>query len=280
LHKKIEKLEALLCRNNALAIAFSGGVDSVFLAAMAKKILGDKLVLLTLASDFQSKQDTAYAIHMAAELGLPHEIINFDPWMDEALLKNNKNRCYICKQKGFLLLRMAADHRGIATLAHGVNQDDLSDYRPGLQATHELGIISPLLAAGLTKEEIRKASREMGLKTWDMPSQSCIATRIPYGEKITKLKLQQINNAEVALKQFGFTGVRVRYHGDLARIESISEDIEKISSLAYRKKIAEALHAVGFKFISLDLEGYASGSMNRVLNSPVIRDLGENKLPT
>ncbi len=267
MRKKIEKLEALLCRNNALAIAFSGGVDSVFLAAMAKKILGDKVVLLTLASDFQSKQDTAHAIHMAAELGLTHEIINFDPWINEELLKNNKNRCYLCKQKGFLLLRMGADHRSIPTLAHGVNQDDLSDYRPGLQATHELGIISPLLDAGLTKEEIRMASREMGLKTWDMSSQSCLATRIPYGEKLTKLKLQQINNAEMVLEQFGFAGVRVRYHGDLARIESNLEDIEKISSLAYRKKIVEALHAVGFKFVSLDLEGYTSGSMNRVLRT-------------
>ncbi|MFK5953423.1 MAG: ATP-dependent sacrificial sulfur transferase LarE [Desulfobacterium sp.] len=266
MRKKNEKLEALLCRNNALAIAFSGGVDSVFLAAMAKKILGDKVVLLTLVSDFQSKQDTDHAIHMAVELGLSHELINFDPWMDEALVQNDKDRCYLCKQRGFLLLRMAADRRGISALAHGVNKDDLSDYRPGLQATHELGIISPLLDAGLTKEEIRMASREMELKTWNMPSQSCLATRVPYGEKLTKLKLQQINNAEVALEQFGFAGVRVRYHGDLARIESNAEDIEKISSLAYRKKIAEALHAVGFKFISLDLEGYASGSMNRVLN--------------
>ncbi len=266
MHKKIEKLEALLCRNNALAIAFSGGVDSVFLAAMAKKILGNKVVLLTLASDFQSKQDTDHAIHMAIELGLTHEVINFDPWMDEALVKNDKNRCYLCKQKGFLLLRIAADHRNIPTLAHGVNQDDLSDYRPGLQATHELGIISPLLDAGLTKEEIRMASRKIGLKTWDMPSQSCLATRIPYGEKLTKLKLQQINNAEVALEQLGFMGVRVRYHGDLARIESNFKDIEKISSLAYRKKITEALHVIGFKFVSLDLEGYTSGSMNRVLN--------------
>jgi uncharacterized protein len=264
--KKIEKIEALLCRNNALAIAFSGGVDSVFLAAMAKKELGDKVVLLTLASDFQSKQDTDHAIHMAAELGLEHEIINFDPWVDEELLKNKKNRCYICKQKGFSLLRMAADQRGIPALAHGVNQDDLSDYRPGLQATHELGIISPLLDAGLTKEEIRMASREMGLETWDMPSQSCLATRIPYGEKLTRVKLQQINDAEAALQQLGFTGVRVRYHGDLARIECKLEDIEKISSSAYRKKITEALHAVGFKFISVDLEGYASGSMNRVFN--------------
>lgn len=266
MRKKIEKLEALLCKNNALAIAFSGGVDSVYLAAMAKKILGDTVVLLTLVSDFQSKQDSDHAMRMAIELCLNHEVINFDPWVDDALVKNDKNRCYLCKQKGFSLLRMAADNRGICALAHGVNKDDLSDYRPGLQATHELGIISPLLDAGLTKQEIRMASREMGLKTWDMPSQSCLATRIPYGEKLTKLKLQQINTAEVALEQFGFAGVRVRYHGDLARIECNFKDIEKISSLAYRKKITEALHAVGFKFISLDLEGYASGSMNRVLS--------------
>ena len=265
MREKIKKLESLLCRNNTLAIAFSGGVDSVFLAAMAKKTLGDKVVLLTLVSDFQAKQDTDHAIYMAIELGLTHEVINFDPWMDAALVKNDKNRCYICKQKGFSLLRKATDHRGICALAHGVNKDDLSDYRPGLQATRELGIISPLLDAGLTKEEIRLASREMGLKTWDMPSQSCLATRVPYGEKLTKLKLQQINNAEVALEQFGFAGVRVRYHGDLARIECNSKDIEKISSLAYRKKITDALHAAGFKFISLDLEGYASGSMNRLL---------------
>ena len=266
MHKKIEKVEALLCRNNALAIAFSGGVDSVFLAAMAKKKLGKKVVLLTLVSDFQSKQDTDHAIHMANELGLSQEMINFDPWAEEELLKNKENRCYICKQKGFLLLRMAADYRGIPALAHGVNQDDLSDYRPGLQATHELGILSPLVDAGLTKEEIRMASRDMGLETWNMPSQSCLATRIPYGEKLTRIKLQQIDDAEAALQQFGFAGVRVRYHGHLARIECKSEDIERISSSAYREKITGALQAVGFKFISVDLEGYASGSMNRLLN--------------
>lgn len=251
-----------------MAIAFSGGVDSVLLAAMAKKFSGaEKVLLLTLVSDFQSKQATAHAMQMAIELGLTHEIITFDPWLDKGLVKNDKNRCYRCKQKSFSLLRMAADNRGIPVLAHGVNKDDLSDYRPGLQATHELGIIAPLLDAGLTKEEIRMVSRDMGLKTWDMPSQSCLATRIPYGDRLTKLKLQQINEAEMALEQFGFAGVRVRYHGDLARIECNWKEIEKIASSAYRKKIAEALHAIGFKFVSLDLEGYASGRMNRVLKN-------------
>lgn len=266
MRKKIEKIKTLICRNNLLAIAFSGGVDSVFLAAMAKKILGDKVVLLTLVSDFQSKQDTNHAIHMAVELGLSHELINFDPWMDEALVKNDKDRCYLCKQRGFLLLRMAADRRGISALAHGVNKDDLSDYRPGLQATHELGILSPLLDAGLTKAEIRMASKDMGLKTWNMPSQSCLATRIPYGKRLTKENLQQINKAEAVLQQLGFKEFRVRHHGDLARIECKAQDIETISSSAYRKKITGALYTLGFKFVSLDLEGYASGSMNRVLN--------------
>ncbi len=264
--KKVEKLCAMIEEYNTLAIAFSGGVDSVFLAAMAKKILKNNVILLTLESDLQACEDTHHAIYMAEEIGLPHEIIHMDPWANKALIKNDKDRCYHCKQKGFALLRTAADQRGILILAHGVNLDDLSDYRPGLQATQELGVLAPLADAGLTKKEIREASKKMGLSTWNMPSQSCLATRIPYGELLTREKLQQINDAETILQQFGFEGVRVRCHGPLARIECKPEEIEKISSFPFRKKITAAFKVVGFKFVSVDLEGYAGGKMNRILN--------------
>ena len=256
----------MIARYKNLAVAFSGGVDSVFLAAIAKKVLNNGVVLLTLDSELQSRQDTHHAIYMAGETGLTHEIIHMDPWASDAIIKNEKDRCYHCKRKGFSLLRAAADQRGIPALAHGVNLNDLSDYRPGLQAAHELGILAPLADAGLTKEEIREASKKMGLSTWNMPSQSCLATRIPYGEPLTRQKLKQINDAETILQQFGFEGVRVRCHGSLARIECKPKEIEKISSLPLRKKITAALKTVGFKFISVDLEGYAGGKMNRVLN--------------
>ncbi|SMC68781.1 uncharacterized protein SAMN02746065_10737 [Desulfocicer vacuolatum DSM 3385] len=265
MRKKIEELKTLLKIKTPLAIAFSGGVDSVFLAAMAKKNMGSKILLLTLVSEFQAKQDTDNAIRMAEKLGLPHEIIHFNPWEDQSLIQNNENRCYLCKKLGFSLLRMAAENRGFTALAHGVNQDDLSDYRPGLTATGELGILSPLVDAGLTKAEIRTVSREMGLETWNMPSQSCLATRIPYGEQLTRKKIQQISDAEAELQQLGFEKIRVRCHGDMARIECDSKDIETLSSSLYRKKITKAFYALGFKFVSLDLDGYASGNMNRGL---------------
>ncbi len=263
--KKIQQLGILIGGYQGIAIAFSGGVDSAFLAAMAKKYMKGNVVLLTLDSDFQSDKDTEHAIYMAGKIGLPHEIISFDPWSDKALVKNEKNRCYICKNKGFALLCAAADRWGISTLAHGVNTDDMSDYRPGLKAAQEQEIVSPLVDAGMSKVEIRQASREMGLETWNMPSQSCLATRIPYGECLTREKIMQIKHAEDYLQLLGFEGVRVRHHGPLARIECKAEDIEKISSPAFRSKISKALQAHGFKFVSLDLEGYASGRMNRML---------------
>ncbi|GAB6144132.1 ATP-dependent sacrificial sulfur transferase LarE [Desulfocicer niacini] len=263
--KKIQQLGTLIGGYQGIAIAFSGGVDSAFLAAMAKKNMKYNVVLLTLDSDFQSDGDTEHAIYMAGKIGLPHEIIPFDPWTDKALVKNEKNRCYICKNKGFALLRAAADRRGIVTLAHGVNTDDLSDYRPGLKAAHEQGIVSPLVDVGMSKEEIRQASREIGLETWNMPSQSCLATRIPYGEYLTMEKIMQIKHAEDHLQLLGFEGVRVRHHGLLARIECKTQDIEKISSPSFRSKITKALQVQGFKFVSVDLEGYTSGRMNRML---------------
>lgn len=265
MQKKIQQLVTLIKKYQSLAIAFSGGVDSAFLAAMAKINLKDKVVLFTLNSCFQADRDTKNAVYMADKIGLAHEIIPFDPWADEALVQNKKNRCYLCKDKGFSLLRAAADKYGILTLAHGANVDDLSDYRPGLKAAQEHGIVSPLVEAGLTKKDIRQASRDLGLETWNMPSQSCLATRIPYGESLSREKIKQIKHAEEALQGLGFDGVRVRYHGPLARIECQRQDIEKISSILFRKKIIQALQSLGFKFVSVDLEGYAVGRMNRIL---------------
>lgn len=262
---KKKKLEKLLTQYQRIAIAFSGGVDSMFLAAVAAGIKGKKVVLLTLATEFQAQKDNLHAEKMACLLSLPHEMISSKLLVHDLLAQNGKDRCYHCKLMGFSLLRDRALQLGFPVLFHGVNLDDLGDYRPGLKATAELGVVAPLVEAGLTKAEIRQASKEMGLQTWDMPSQSCLAARVPYGESLTRGKLEQVEQAEGVLHELGFPGVRVRHHGLTARIECDPAQIATLASLPLRQEIVGALRDLGFHYISLDLEGYATGSMNKSL---------------
>lgn len=261
--EKKKKLETLLNQYQRVAIAFSGGVDSMFLAAVAAEIKRKQVVLLTLATEFQARKDNSHAEEMARLLSLPHEFISLKLLDHDRLVQNGRDRCYHCKMMGFSLLRERALHLGFPVLAHGVNLDDLGDYRPGLKAAGELGVVAPLLEVGLTKMEIRQASKVMGLKTWNMPSQSCLAARVPYGELLTREKLKQIERAEGMLYDLGFPGVRVRHHGMTARIECDPAHIDTLAALPLRQKIVGALRDFGFHYVSLDLEGYVSGSMNK-----------------
>ena len=244
-------------------MAFSGGVDSTFLLAVAHKVLGNRLLAVTAYSPVQPESEKRAAIGLAKQMGVHHRVIQSQEMTLPVFIRNPTDRCYHCKIQLFgLLLKMAKDE-GIQCVAHGANLDDLKDYRPGLKAAKELKIRAPLMDAGLTKADIRELSREMGLETWDKPAMACLASRIPYNTTLTIEKLAMVERAEQVLHQLGFRHCRVRHHGDLARIEVLPGDFSEILREEVSANIISQLQALGFDHISLDLEGYTQGSMNR-----------------
>ncbi len=266
LQDKSRRLKAILRRSRPLAVAFSGGVDSTFLVAAAVEVLGDEVTAFTVHAPIHSRREVGQAAETAVRLGVRHVVIPFDGMDDPGFAANRPDRCYICKRIlfGEILRRTAA--LGLSHLAHGVNLDDLGDYRPGLKAAEEMGVLAPLVEAGLTKADIRELSRAMGLPTWDKPSMACLASRIPYGRPITAAVLQMVETAEEALQDLGFTGCRVRHHGDVARIEVPARDVERLAREETRQAVVARLRAIGFTHVALDLEGYTQGSLNRALN--------------
>jgi uncharacterized protein len=260
--EKILKLKARLKKLKTAAVAFSGGVDSAFLLAVAARSGLERLMAVTVDSAFVTREEIQRARQTAADLGVMHQLLAVDILGHEQVAANSPERCYHCKTVVFSLIRKAADQAGISHVLHGVNTDDLSDYRPGLRAAEDLGFLAPLLKAGFSKHQIRTCSRQMGLTIWNLPSQSCLATRIPFLDTITRQALCRIEEAEQFIRSLGFAHVRVRCHGELARIETDAASIEAMA--AHRKQISSALKGVGFRFVSLDLEGYQTGNMNRV----------------
>jgi len=256
------KLYEILKNRKTFAIAFSGGVDSTFLAASARHICGNHVVALTAVSKFLPKDELKIALDIIKTIGIKHFVVEVDVMGDSEIVLNSRERCYFCKKKLFGALKSEAHKLGFDSLAHGANMDDLKDYRPGLKAAEEMEIFSPLVEAQLTKNSIRLASREMGLATWSMASQSCLATRIPYGDIITIEKLMRIEACEHFLTHLGFQGVRVRCHSDMARIECPANLIAQMAQHGIREKITAFFTDHGFKFVSLDLVGYLSGNMN------------------
>jgi uncharacterized protein len=249
-----------------IMIAFSGGVDSAFLVKVAGDVLGKNVIAVTAKSATFPERELHEAVQFCRQEEINHLIIESEELDDPEFGKNPFNRCYLCKKQLFgKILSIAADY-GMESVVEGSNVDDLSDYRPGRQALEELGIQSPLLQAGLTKEEIRLLSREHGLTTWDKPSFACLSSRIPYGEEINKKKLQMIDLAEQFLLDLGFRQVRVRYHGDIARIEVLPQENNLIIRQDIAQKIYKKFTDIGFAYTALDLKGYRSGSMNEKIN--------------
>lgn len=263
LQQKYNKLLNNLRSAGSLAVAFSGGVDSAFLVYAAHEALKDKLLAITAVTQSYPCHEAADAAKILSQYGVRHVQITLDQLAVPGFCENGAERCYYCKYALFSKIKEAAQKQGISLVADGANTDDENDYRPGMRATAELGILSPLRSAGFSKQDIREASKELGIFTWNKPSYACLASRIPYGEVITAEKLAMVERAEQALLDMGFKEMRVRCHGKLARIEVAESDFEKAA--AHRKEIAAAVKNAGFLYAALDLEGFRSGSLNIAL---------------
>ena len=266
LHAKKHKLEEYMKELGSIAVAFSSGVDSTFLLKVAKDVLNDKAIAVTARSHSFPKRELDEATAFCEKEGIRQFVIDSEELSIEGFSSNPKNRCYLCKHELFTKIKDVAAENGIEYVAEGSNIDDNGDYRPGLKAVEELGIKSPLRYAGLTKADIRKLSKEMGLTTWDKPSFACLASRFVYGETIDEKKLGMVDSAEQLLLDLGFKQVRVRIHGNIARIEVMPEEIGKLTEEKVRNEVYKTLKDIGFDYVTMDLAGYRTGSMNETLS--------------
>lgn len=268
-HEKLEILKSNIKNMNKLIIAFSGGVDSTFLLNVASDVLKDNVIAVTARSSTYPEREYKAAADFIKTLGTKHIVIISEELDIEGFSKNPVNRCYYCKRELFSKIRKLAEQHSINYIADGSNIDDLGDYRPGLKALNELGIISPLKDAGMTKEDIRILSKEMSLPTWDKPAFACLSSRFPYGHEITKEKLETVDKAEQYLLDLGFKQVRVRYHDKIARIEISANERKKFFDETLMDKVYLEFKNLGFNYVTLDLKGYRTGSMNESLNKNI-----------
>ncbi len=266
LARKERALREILAGLDGVIVAFSGGVDSAYLACVARAELGDRALCITADSPSYPRRHRDIALRLVRELGLRHEFIQTHEMERPEYRANPANRCYFCKEELYAQLSRIARERGIATIVDGNNAEDRGDYRPGRQAAREAGVRSPLDEAGLTKAEIRQLSRAAGLPTWDEPASACLSSRIPYATEVTGEKLQAIDAAENVLHDLGFRVCRVRHHGDTARLEIDPADMRRALDDEVRATILRELRTLGFRYVTLDLQGYRTGSLNEVLS--------------
>ena len=264
---KQEKLFAVLRELDRTIVAYSGGTDSAFLAWAAHQALGDRAIAITADSPSIPASHKRDAAEYARICGFRHEFIPTFEFDNPAYVRNDANRCFHCKDELFLRLEQVAAERGVAHIIYGVNQDDLGDYRPGQQAAKIHSVKAPLVEAGLRKAEIRELSRQAGLPFWDRPAAACLSSRVPYGTEVTPETIGRIEAGEEELKKLGFRQFRVRFHGELVRIEIEPDELPNALSLEMASRLTAVFKPLGFHYITLDLEGYRQGAMNEVLQS-------------
>lgn len=266
LQEKFDRLRELLKEMGSAVIAFSGGVDSTFLLRVARDVLGsEEVIALTATSPTYPQYEFEESRKLAARLKVRQLVVESNELEIPGFSQNDPRRCYYCKRELFSLCRDKAEEMGFKVILDGSNLDDLDDYRPGRQAARELEVRSPLLEAGLSKNDIRFLSRELGLPTWHKQPFACLSSRFPYGTEITPERLAQVDRCETLLRRRNFRNYRVRYHGELARIEVAAEEIERLLDEQLRREIVKEFKEAGFAYVALDLEGYRTGSMNEVV---------------
>ncbi len=263
--QRLARLEESLRDLGGCLVAYSGGVDSAFLLAVARRALGDRVTAATVSTFLLDRGEVEDARRRAGAIGVRHEIIDLDLAAFPEVLANPPDRCYHCKRLVFTALRRRAVELGLPALLDATHADDLRERRPGVRALRELGVASPLAAAGICKSDIRALSAALGIEGADRPSNPCLATRIPYGMPITRESLRRIAAAERLMRVLGFEGIRVRDYGELARIELQPVDLERAAAWPLRREIVEPLRDIGYRYVTLDLAGYRSGSMDEVL---------------
>ncbi|MFC1715958.1 ATP-dependent sacrificial sulfur transferase LarE [Candidatus Poribacteria bacterium] len=263
LEEKLNSLKEILESMGSVAIAYSGGVDSTFLSKVAFDVLGDNALAITARSETYPRSEFEEASELTETIGIRHKVIVSEELDIPEFSDNPVNRCYYCKKELFTKLKEIATEQGVKYVLDGSNFDDLDDYRPGMQAVEELDVRSPLKEAEMTKNDIRELSKRLGLSTWDKPSFACLSSRFPYGNKITREKLTAVGEAEIFLRELGIRQLRVRHHDKIARIEVAEDDM--IVLLQNREQVVSKLKGLGYTYVTMDLQGYRTGSMNEVL---------------
>ena len=270
LERKRIRLETRLLEYDSLLVAYSGGVDSAFLAATAHRLLGGRMLAVLADSPSLARRELKEAVEFAQSIGMPLRIVNTQEIEDGNYARNDVNRCYFCKDALFMELEKICRSAGYSTLAYGMNADDTKDYRPGQRAAQRHAVAAPLSEVGLSKPEIRVLSKAAGYVFWDRPAAPCLASRVEYGRTVTRAVLDQVECSENAVRELGFRQVRVRHHGNLARVEIDREELSQALSMDLFKRLTTALRATGFQYVTIDCAGFRSGSMNELLPAEIL----------